>query len=389
VIPPGGINYALTKGWLRTTRALAQTLGAKLIVGVNLAADRPALAAAEAQALLQGIGRRYIEALEIGNEPDLYGIFAWYRDRRGRVVFSRPRNYSLSGFIKDFTHWRAALPSIPLVGPSFARLTWMGGLARFLSAERSVQIATLHRYPLRGCTTDPSDPQFASIPNLLADTSSAGLAEEVAPYVGVAHARGIQFRLDEMNSAACKGRAGVSDTFAAALWVIDTFFNLQAQGVDGVNVHSLPGAPYELFTVADHDGSWSAFVHPEYYGMMLFADAFPPGARRLPVNVPDGPVKVWATRAASGRTRVVLINKDPTTDVTVQVALPGSAPALLQRLTAPSVSATSGVSFGGLSFGNSTQTGKLAGTPVASAVSPVLGSYSVDLPPASAALLTR
>jgi hypothetical protein len=47
------------------------------------------------------------------------------------------------------------------------------------------------------------------------------------------------------------------------------------------------------------------------------------------------------------------------------------------------------VSFGGLSFGTSTQTGKLAGTPVASAVSPVLGSYSVDLPPASAALLTR
>jgi Glycosyl hydrolase family 79 C-terminal beta domain len=389
VIPPGGITYALTRGWMRTTRALAQTLGAKLIVGVNLAADRPALAAAEAQAILQGIGRRYIEALEIGNEPDLYGIFAWYRDRRNHVVFARPRSYSLGAFIRDFSRWRAAMPRVPLVGPTFARLNWMGGLGRFLTAEPQVKIATLHRYPLRGCTTDPTDPSYASIPNLLADSSSAGLAEQVAPYANVAHSRGLQFRLDEMNSAACKGRAGVSDTFAAALWVIDTLFNLQAQGVDGINVHSLPGAPYEPFTFKYAHGAWSAFVHPEYYGLMLFADAFPPGAHRLPVNVPDGPVKVWATYDATGRTRVVLINKDPTTEVSVKVALQGSAPAVLQRLTAPSVSSTSGVSFGGLSFGSSTSTGQLPGTPEASTVSPVLGSYSVDLPPASVALLTR
>ncbi len=96
VIPPGGVSYGLTKGWLRTTRALAVTLGAKLILGVNLAASRPALAAAEARALLEGIGRQYIQALEIGNEPDLYNVFAWYRDRLGRVVFSRRRGYSLN-----------------------------------------------------------------------------------------------------------------------------------------------------------------------------------------------------------------------------------------------------------------------------------------------------
>jgi hypothetical protein len=389
VIPPGGITYALTKGWMRTTQALAQALRARLIVGVNLAANRPALAAAEAQAIIQGIGRRYIEALEIGNEPDLYGIFAWYRDRRGHVVFARPRSYSLGGFIRDFSRWRAAIPRVPLVGPTFARLNWMGGLGRFLRAEPQVKIATLHRYPLRGCTTDPTDPSYASIPNLLADTSSAGLAEQVAPYANVAHSRGLQFRIDEMNSAACRGRAGVSDTFAAALWVIDTLFNLQANGVDGINVHSLPGAPYEPFTFRFSRGVWSAFVHPEYYGMMLFADAFPPGAHRLSVNVPDGPVKVWATTDTSGRTRVVLINKDPTTDVSVKVALPGSASAVVQRLTAPSVDATTGVSFGGLSFGSSTTTGQLAGTPSSSTVNPVLGSYSVDLPPASVALLTR
>src|SRR5205823_15093451 len=93
VIPRGGLSYALTKGWMRTPRALAADLGARLITGVNLAGNRPALAAAESRALLHGIGRRYLQAWEIGNEPDLYGVFAWYRDRLGHVVLARSRRY--------------------------------------------------------------------------------------------------------------------------------------------------------------------------------------------------------------------------------------------------------------------------------------------------------
>ena len=111
MLPPGGIYYRLTDGWLRTTRALAADLGAKLILGINLAAGRPAIAAAEGQAFVQGIGRRYIQSFEIGNEPDLYGVFPWYRDRRGHLFRSRGRNYNLSDYTKEFTHWSKALPS--------------------------------------------------------------------------------------------------------------------------------------------------------------------------------------------------------------------------------------------------------------------------------------
>jgi hypothetical protein len=85
VIPPGGIYYPLTTGWLRTTKALAADLDAKLILGVNLAAGRPAIAAAEGRAYLSGIGAKYIDALEIGNEPNLYPVFSWYKDRNGNV----------------------------------------------------------------------------------------------------------------------------------------------------------------------------------------------------------------------------------------------------------------------------------------------------------------
>jgi Glycosyl hydrolase family 79 C-terminal beta domain len=390
VIPRGGISYSLTKGWLRTTRALAADLGAKLILGINLASDRPALAATEAQAILQGIGRRYISALEIGNEPDLYPAFAWYRDRRGRVVHARSRRYSLSSYTNDFSRFKGVLPKLPLVGPSFSSLTWLSGLRHFLAMEKSIRTVTIHRYPLHNSTTDPSNPTYPSIPDLLADAASTGLAQQLTPYIRVAHGRGLPFRVDEMNSVSGSGRAGVSDTFASALWVLDALFNLAAVGVDGVNIHTLPNAGYQLFNFTETGSGWQAVIHPEIYGMLLFAQAFPPGAHLLPVTIPGGPVKMWATIAPDGRTRVVLINKDPANPVTVQLALPQAAGAAsVERLSAPSIDATSGVTLGGETFGDSTDTGTLAGQSQTETVDPVAGTYAVDLPAGSAALLTH
>jgi Glycosyl hydrolase family 79 C-terminal beta domain len=390
VIPPGGITYGLTKGWMRTTRALATATGAKLIIGVNLAANRPALAAQEARAIIEGIGRPDLAALEIGNEADLYGQFAWYKDRRRRVVRARPSNYNLTAFIHDFARWRAAMPTIPLAGPAFAGTTWMDGLNTFLDAEQDLSYVTFHRYPLRGCTSDPTSPSFASIPNLLADVSSAGLAQQVVPYVNTTHTHGLSFRLDELNSAACTGRSGVSDTFASSLWVLDTLFNLAAVGVDGINVHTLPNAAYEPFSFTHQGKTWKAFVRPIYYGMMMFADAFPPGARLLTVSAPPGPVKVWATVDPAGQLHVVVINKDPSVSVSVQLQLPGSgAAATVESLNAPSLSATAGVALGGQTFGNSTRTGKLAGRLSTAQLTPLQGTYTVTLPAGSAVMLSR
>ena len=81
-------------------------------------------------------------------------------------------------------------------------------------------------------------------------------------------------------------------------------------GVDGVNFHTLPHAGYELFTFRHVNGTWEAFVHPEYYGLQMFAQAFPPGARLLNLSAPSGPVKVWATQGTDGTLRVTVINED-------------------------------------------------------------------------------
>jgi hypothetical protein len=387
MIPPGGISYNLTKGWLRTTKTLITALHGKLILGVNLAANRPAVAVAEARALLAGIGRENIQALEIGNEPDLYNTFAWYRDRRGRVVFSRPRTYSLGSLMSEFARWRAAMPRAPIAGPALSMQSWLGG---FLGAEPRLAVATFHRYPLRACLNDPTSPLFASIPNLLGDPASTGLAAPLAPYVQQAHANHIPFRLDEINSASCSGKPGVSDSFASSLWALDTLFSMASAGVDGINFHTLPGAAYEPFTFTHHGNSWRATVHPLYYGALVFSRAFPPGAHLLPVTAPSGAVKVWATQAPDGKLRVAMINKSPDTPAQVQLQLPGTAGSgSIQALSAPSLASTGGVTFAGQTFGSSTTTGVLPGTPGATPIDPVAGTYNVDLPAGSAVLLTR
>lgn len=393
VIPPGGINYALTKGWMRTARAFAEDLGAKLIMGVNLEADRPALAAAEARALLTGIGRRNIAALEIGNEPDLYPLFPWYGNRLGQGFLGRPSTYTADDFIAEFSQWRAAMPSVPVAGPTLSSLNWMPYLPTFVSAERPwLAYVTFHRYPLRGCETNPAAADYASIPNLLADSSSEGLAKEVQPYVGQAHSARLPFRLDELNSAACSGRSGVSDTFASSLWVLDTLFNMAAVGVDGINLHTLPTSAYAPFQFTEsHGGVWSADVKPVYYGMLMFAQADPPGSRLLNVNATSSPLKVWAVQTPSGHTNVVLINKSTTNAYTVHFSLAGAQTRLTtESLQAPSLTSTTGVTIGGQQFPAGTTTPALAGTPVRGTVGPAPeGGYDVSVPLSSAIMLTR
>jgi hypothetical protein len=387
---PDGVSYSLTPNWLTSARALASGLGAKLILGLNLAANRPRLTAAEADALLAGIGPANVAALELGNEPDVYGVFPWYRTHH-KPVFARDRGYSLNAFLGQARRTVATLPPVPLAGPASAELPWLSGVPALLAAEPRLQMVTVHRYPIQGCFHNRSSPSYPSISNLLSDRASIGMAAALAPYVELAHERGLQFRVDELNSAAlagCLARPGISNTFASALWMLDTLFNLSSVGVDGVNIHSLPGAAYEVFTFRRDASGWRAFVRPDYYGMLMFAQAFPPGAQMLPVHVPAGPVKVWATHGADGHIRTTLINQDSRPHQ-VELQLPSvGGQAELEWLRAPAVTATAGVTLGGRTFGADTSTGALP-APQLQPARELLGWYSIQLPPYSAALLTR
>jgi len=386
---PAGVTYTLTPGWIAVTRSLATTLGARLILGINLEADSTAVAGAEGRALVDGIGRPRIEALEPGNEPELYGSFVWgFSGAPGR-----PPGYDFADFEQDFTRIARALPDVPLAGPTDGAPSWFAKLGTFISDQPRVTVATLHRYPLQQCFVSPDEPNYPTVANLLAPSSSRSLADSVAAAVKVAHAHHVAVRIDEMNTISCGNVPAVGESFASALWALDTLFEMARVGVDGVNIHTFPGVGTNLFSFRRADGQWRGTVAPEYYGLDMFAQAAPTGSRLLRASFSRGAgpgLTAWATRAPDRTIRVVVINEGSRTRA-IAVHLPAAAGRLsgtLERLQAPGVAARSGVTLAGQSFGPATATGLPAGPRRAFVVAPAHSAYAFTVPAGSAAMLT-
>jgi hypothetical protein len=399
---PLGVTYTLTPAWAQSLQALARAVNAQLVLGVNLEVNSPLLAQTEADAFIRWIGRRYIDALDIGNEPPLYSSLPWYRVRGGELfpwysdvgtaVFARGLNWGPAAFVSDYARVLKVLPPVPIAGPDTQRAPWLAAYERFLSPHSRARMLTSHGYGLNSCVTNPAAVAYPSIPHLLSDYPLHDLLNGLIPYISVAHLHGATFRIDEMGSVTCNGRLGVSDTMASALWAAGALFSVAQDGVDGVNLHSYPGLPNALFDFTDSPGGWTGAVHPLYYGALLFAHAAPAGSRLLRVSLSGPPtLHGWATTGPGSVRHVVLLNDSLTDSASVVVRAPrgvlGIRPAQLERLSAPSVSATGNISLGGRSFGAVTTSGLLR-PPVSDPVAGRGGAYRVTVPAVSAAVLT-
>jgi hypothetical protein len=290
--------------------------------------------------------------------------------------------------LREFTQFAGALPPLPLAGPALGASKWMRNLDPFLAAQMRVGVVTLHRYPLQLCYTSSKSLMHPTLGHLIGPAAATGLADSFTRDVAAAHAHRLPLRIDEINSVSCGADRAVSITFASSLWAVDAMFELARVGIDGVNLHTFPGAGYELFKLSMANGRWQAAVAPEYYGLLMFAAAAPPGSRLLRVaGLPGATVKVWATRATDGTIHVVLINKGPRARV-FAVRLPHAVgSAALERLQGPALQSASGVTLGGQSFGTQTTTGRLSGSAARPGVKPIGNGYVVTLPAASAAML--
>jgi hypothetical protein len=71
---------------------------------------------------------------------------------------------------------------------------------------------SIHEYPTTNC-----DGRSSSVPALLADGAAEGVAQVMAPFVGLCHKGGIPFRIGEGNSASCGG--AVSRGSVGSCWV--------------------------------------------------------------------------------------------------------------------------------------------------------------------------
>jgi hypothetical protein len=162
---PDGVRVTLTPDWLAVMHSLAADLHARLIMGVDLEADSRAAADGEADAFERSIGKQWIEALELGNEPNLYGTFTWYVLPDGVHVMGRPSDYDFQSYLDDFSTFASGLPG-PFAGPATGAPSWMADTGAFLAAEPRVSVVTLHAYPVQSCFVSPSDPTYPTAAHL-------------------------------------------------------------------------------------------------------------------------------------------------------------------------------------------------------------------------------
>jgi hypothetical protein len=402
---PIGIWYDLTPKWAASLRGLARAARARLILGLNLEADRPTLVRVESHELVRRIGRRYIDSMQIGNEPNLYRTVPWYALLNGRPVpqyldtgspvFSRPPSWGPAPYADEIARLLPTLPHLPISGPDASgpdngAASWIGAFARFLHPPGRAVTFTAHAYAAVKCVKDPASPVFPSIPHMLSLQASRHQLDGLDGFIALARGRGDGFRVDEMGTVSCSGLSGVSNSMASALWVLDALFSMDGAGVSGVNLHAVNGIN-ALFVPRFSHGHWQATVAPWYYGALMFTQAAPAGARLLPVSNATHPdTRVWATLGRDDAVRVLVINDSIGSGASVRVRNPagyGRRAGTIERLRARGGAyATTGVTLGGRSFGV-TSTGVLP-TPVTRRVRRRAGAYAVKLPPASAALLT-
>ncbi|MFL5865065.1 MAG: hypothetical protein ACJ780_30595, partial [Solirubrobacteraceae bacterium] len=154
-------GYRLTPSWMATTGALARQLGARMIMGLNLAANDPALAAAELRAYVNALPKGSIDALEIGNEPNVYNKITIYRTEAGVPFHARPRSFGYPAFRSQFEATARRTLPFALAGPALAtgpapgRGSWVNIVSDLLRRQPRLSLMTVHRYPLRNCYVPP------------------------------------------------------------------------------------------------------------------------------------------------------------------------------------------------------------------------------------------
>jgi hypothetical protein len=383
--------FALGPSLLAQTRQLVRGLGLRLILDLNLLTDSPAEATHWAQVAEAALPRGSIIGFEIGNEPDIYVRHAWLGITAGRQFLGRalPSALTATDYARDFRAYAAALrqvaPHVTLAGPALARPTAHAGWAGTLIAgdRTSLGMVTVHRYPLSGCARDPSNSAYPTVARLLSPALAQGLASALGPVIDTAHDAGLPLRMTELNSVNCGGRAGVSDTFATALWAPDALFALLRAGVDGVNLHVRANTINAPFAI--NGGGLDA--RPLLYGLILFRQALGPQARLVRTGLRARRslnLAAYAVRTGADTLHVVLMDKGPRA-ARFSLRLPATAVATAERLLAPSAAARSGVTFAGRRLGRD---GRWLGPLVLDRLAGRRGIYTVELRRDSAALIT-
>lgn len=352
-----------------------------------------------------------LEYFELGNEPTNYPAARW--------------GNSTEAYVAQWKNWTAAidhvvnrtLQSQQIEGEEneLGRRRWWASSATTdntslnvrpsdliplgIDSNHTVAQYSIHSYPFATC--DPTRAALATLPNLLNHTHLAFYADtEILPSALAALESGRQWVVGEFNSVACSGQPNVTDTFAQALWVVDTELIYAVRNASSVHLHqgaTLVFQSSDQVNQAGEDGkpgfSTYDFVYPQisakrgvaralpsFVAQLFLAEAFwggEAGYRVAALPTPDGvdgdgfAGYAFYDASTGGLAKVALLNMKPlyTEDrrglkLNLSSLLDDAATthrATVKRLTAPKVDEKDSdkVAWAGQSFTNGTAHGRV------------------------------
>lgn len=336
---PTGTPASVPKGTV-TNKASIHDLGGflhatgwDLIWGLNLGTGTPEAGADQAWEVARAAGNRLL-AVQIGNEPDLFV-------NQGH----RTKGYGYEQFRREFEQFalvaRQRTAGLPLAGPDVAASPdWVTAFSK--DEGQTVRLLTEHYYAL-----GPPESPRTTIENLL--RTDPGFLRMTNQLAAASRASGVSYRLVELNSCFGGGKAGVSDTFASALWGLDLMFTLALAGGSGINwqtgVNHLGRISSYSPIWDDERGHYSA--RPLYYALLAFSVAGVGTRFSVGADPAGGLITIYGVKKDTGPTWVTAINKDVNTGA--EVRLSSSQPfskAELLELHAPAVDSNENVTLG-------------------------------------------
>ncbi|KAJ7104228.1 glycoside hydrolase family 79 protein [Mycena belliarum] len=231
--------------------------GTKMTVNLDLHDFKYEGALAVAQSALEGLNPGQLVALEIGNEPDHYSPLLspqaydavwepWSKNISETLGFKKPM-FQIAATAED--------PLWPYNAPgASAQLDCVSALAAGGNSGGTVKYCSEHTYQYSVC--DAARIPVATLPNLVNHTRLAVYLDLWQPRIrSVREQLGPDsFVIGEYNSVSCSGKAGVSDTFGQALWLLDT--TLYAASINMSRLYIHQGGPLALqsSTQLNHGG---------------------------------------------------------------------------------------------------------------------------------------
>jgi hypothetical protein len=334
-----GTHQQISPTNVKNLAGFLQATGWLCLYGVNLATSTPALAAEEVEFAASALGESLL-GIEIGNEPDEYGVPGNY--------FAG--NWTFGDFLNRWSAFHSAIlqaaPHVPITGPAAGGgnhiSTWTLPFGQIVTPSE-LTLLTQHYYRQSGASST-STASFLISPDTQL-TSDLGILKAGAQQLG------IPYRISECNSFSNGGAAGVSNSYASSLWVLDFLFNVAMAGATGVNMHGGGNAP-GYTPIADDSGAVIE-ARPEYYGLLLFTLAGTGTLLETQLSAGNVDATAYALRTPSGGLNIIVVNKDSLQNLTLTIQA-GQAiqTASIQIMTGPSLAAVSGVTIQGATMNN-------------------------------------